>query len=74
MNDKLRKKLTEQQDRVKELAEWRLIGIDNDARKAHEERDAIRLKMLEMYALGVKDMKVSIINAIEEEKQKGREQ
>lgn len=70
MNDKLRKKLTEQQEYVETLAQANLSGIEKCALQAHEERNAVQLKMLEMYWLGVKDMKTSIIAAIEAEKQK----
>ncbi len=70
MNDELRKKLTEQQKYVEALAQANLAAIEKDALQAHEKRDAIRLKILEMYRLGVNEMKVSIIAAIEAEKQK----
>ncbi len=74
MNNALRKKLTEQQELVKELADHCLMAVDNEARRAHENRDAKRLKELELYCLGVKDLKTGIIMAIENEKQKrGRE-
>ena len=74
MNDELRKKLTEQQKYVATLAQALLATIEKDALQAHEERDAKRLKMLEMYRLGVSDMQKAVCWSIEAEKnKKGRE-
>lgn len=70
MNDELRAKLTQQQERVKQMADWRLMSIEKDVRRAYEEGNSERVKQLEMYWLGVKDMRLSIIEAIEDEKKK----
>jgi len=70
MNDALRKKLTEQQEQVKAISDQLLYGIQIDACRAFNERNTERVKQLEMYQQGVKDLRASIINAIEDEKQK----
>lgn len=70
MNDALRKKLTAQQEKVKTISDQLLYGIQKEACRAFSERNTERVKQLEMYQLGVKGLRTSIINAIEEEKQK----
>lgn len=73
MNDGLRKKLTEQQQRISRIAEERLKVIEKEAAAAYEMRDEKMIKLFEMYRWGIKGMEFAIISEIEEEKlKKGR--
>ena len=70
MNDALRKKLTEQQKRVKDIENLLVSEIIDDA--AVFQLNGYSTKCFEWTLQGIKRMSKAIIEEIEAEKQKGR--
>lgn len=68
MNDELRAKLSDQQERIKQTADWLLELMRNDFEEAYEAGNKERIQQLDFYWRGVKDLKQKLLEAIEYEK------